>query len=143
MSKLSETTSLPEDFTTAEITGPFVEHLGLRLEEVTGDRVTARWQAAEHLHQPYGIVHGGVHCSVVETLGSVGAGMWLGDQGKVVGVNNNTDFFKAVSSGELFSTATPLHQGRLQQLWVVETRDGDDRVVARGQLRVQNLYPRG
>ncbi|HET9499424.1 MAG TPA: PaaI family thioesterase [Marmoricola sp.] len=142
MSKLSEPHGVPVDFTTAEVTGPFVEHLGLQLEQVSGDRVTAHWQAAAHLHQPYGIVHGGVHCSVVETLGSVGAAMWLGDRGKVVGVNNNTDFFRAVTEGTLHSTATPLHQGRLQQLWVVETHDADDRVVARGQLRVQNLYPR-
>jgi uncharacterized protein (TIGR00369 family) len=123
------------------ISGPFVEHLGLELDEVTGDRVTAHWTAAEHLHQPYGIVHGGVHCSVVETLASVAGAVWMGERGKVVGVNNNTDFFRAVSEGPLSSVATPLHRGRSQQLWVVETRDADDRLVARGQVRLQNLYP--
>jgi 1,4-dihydroxy-2-naphthoyl-CoA hydrolase len=59
----------------------------------------------------------------------------------VVGVNNNTDFFRAVAEGDLTSTATPLHRGRSQQLWVVETRDTQDRLVARGQVRLQNLYP--
>jgi uncharacterized protein (TIGR00369 family) len=67
--------------------------------------------------------------------------VWLGEKGKVVGVNNNTDFFRAVAEGELASTATPLHRGRSQQLWVVETRDAEDRLVARGQVRLQNLYP--
>ncbi len=41
------------------------------------------------------------------------------------------------------STATPIHRGRLQQVWVVETVDADGRVVARGQVRLQNLYPQG
>lgn len=132
---------VPEGYTQAEMTGPFIQHLGLELDEVTGDGVTARWKAAAHLHQPYGIVHGGVHCSVVETLASVGAAVWLGEKGKVVGVNNNTDFFKAVTDGELRSVATPLHRGRSQQLWLVETHDADDRLVARGQVRLQNLYP--
>ena len=123
--------------------GPFVEHLGLRITEVRPDRVVATWTAAERHHQPYGIVHGGVHASVVETLASVGSAAWAGEHlaegTRVVGVHNSTDFFRAVSSGDLTSTATPVHQGRSQQLWVVETRDADDRLVARGQLRVQNL----
>lgn len=126
-----------------QMTDPFSTYLGLEIVELSGERVVATWTAKPELHQPYGIVHGGVHCSVVETLGSVGSAMWLGDQGQCVGVNNNTDFFRAVSEGALTSTATPLHQGRLQQLWVVETvRDEDAKVIARGQLRVQNLYPR-
>ena len=123
--------------------GPFVEHLGLRLEEVSGGRVVAAWTAGERHHQPYGIVHGGVHASVVETLGSVGSAVWasehLPEGTKVVGVHNSTDFFRAVSEGDLTSTGTPVHQGRSQQLWVVETRDAEGRLVARGQLRVQNL----
>jgi len=85
-------------------------------------------------------VHGGVHCSVVETLASVGAAVWLGDKGKVVGVNNNTDFFKAVSDGEMTSIATPLHRGRSQQIWVVETQNHAHSIVSRGQVRLQNLY---
>ena len=125
-----------------ESPGPFAEHLGMTIQEADGDHVVASWSARPELHQPYGIVHGGVHCSVVETLGSVGAALWMGDRGQVVGVNNNTDFFRAVSSGTLTSTATPLHRGRSQQLWLVETvSDKDGRVAARGSVRLQNLYP--
>ena len=119
--------------------GAFVDHLGLRITDVAADRVVATWTASEKHHQPYGIVHGGVHASVVETLGSVGSAMWFGDRGKVVGVNNSTDFYRAVREGEMTSVATPIHQGRTQQVWVVETRDADGRLVSRGQLRVQNL----
>ena len=69
---------LPGD-KTGEFTGEFVRHLGIELTEVTGDRVVAEWEAAAKHHQPYGIVHGGVHCSVVETLASFGAATWLGN----------------------------------------------------------------
>jgi uncharacterized protein (TIGR00369 family) len=104
--------------------------------------VVATWTAQEKHHQPYGIVHGGVHCSVVETLASIGGATWLGERGKVVGVNNNTDFYRAVSEGAMTSTATPVHRGRSQQVWQVETvSDADGRVAARGQVRLQNLYP--
>lgn len=121
--------------------GAFIDYLGLEFTSVEPDRVSATWVARPALHQPYGIVHGGVHCSVVETLASIGAGTWLAERGQVVGVNNNTDFFRAVAEGAMTSEATPLHRGRSQQVWLVETRDSDDRLVSRGQVRLQNLYP--
>ena len=122
--------------------GPFVEHLGLELTEVGPDKMVGAWTAAEKHHQPYGIVHGGVHCSVVETLASVGGAVWLGDRGQVVGVSNATDFYRAARTGPMVSTGTPVHRGRSQQVWVVETHDDQGRLVARGQVRLQNLYPR-
>jgi 1,4-dihydroxy-2-naphthoyl-CoA hydrolase len=128
--------------TAGDVAGAFVEYLGIEFAEVTADRVVATWTAGPHLHQPYGIVHGGAHCSVVETLASLGAAMWIGDRGKVVGVNNNTDFYRAVTEGGLTSTATPLHRGRSQQVWLVDTVvDATGKLASRGQVRLQNLYP--
>jgi uncharacterized protein (TIGR00369 family) len=122
-----------------DMSGPFVKHLGLEITSLSGERVEARWAASEKHHQPFGIVHGGVHASVVETLGSIGASVWLGEKGTCVGVSNTTDFYRAVREGELTSVGTPIHQGRSQQVWLIETHDADGRLVARGQLRVQNL----
>lgn len=119
--------------------GAFIDLLGLTFLRVDGDGVTVTWQAGPHLHQPYGIVHGGAHCSVVETLASIGAAQWLGERGKVVGVSNSTDFYRACRDERLTSTATPVHRGRSQQVWMVETTDEQGRLVARGQVRLQNL----
>lgn len=130
---------LPEGLADAGAVGTFAEAIGLTFTELSGDAVTAHWEAGPALHQPFGIVHGGVHCTVVETLGSVASALWFGDRGHVVGVSNQTDFYRAVSQGALVSRATPVHRGRTQQVWVVETRDDQDRLVSRGQLRTQNL----
>ncbi|MEW2444376.1 PaaI family thioesterase [Micromonospora marina] len=121
------------------LTGGFVALLGLTIDEVSGDRVVIRWKVRPELHQPYGIQHGGVYCSVVETAASIGGALWLGDKGNVVGVSNQTDFLRAVRDGELTAVGTPVHRGRSQQLWLVEITDADGRLVARGQVRLQNL----
>ncbi|ATO13706.1 PaaI family thioesterase [Micromonospora sp. WMMA2032] len=121
------------------LSGGFVALLGLTFDEVSGDRVVIRWKVRPELHQPYGIQHGGVYCSVVETAASVGGALWLGERGNVVGVSNQTDFLRAVRDGELTAVGTPVHRGRSQQLWLVEITDGDARLVARGQVRLQNL----
>jgi uncharacterized protein (TIGR00369 family) len=119
--------------------GGFVELLGLRFDEVTPDRVAMSWDVTPALHQPYGIVHGGVYTSVVETAASIAAAEWLGERGHVVGVTNSTDFLRAVREGSLHAVAQPVHRGRLQQLWLVEIRDESERLVARGQVRLQNI----
>ena len=113
--------------------------LGFTLREATADRVVVAWTVGPQHLQPYGIVHGGVYCSAVEGTASIGAAIWMGERGKVVGVANHTNFLRAVREGELMATATPIHRGRSQQLWLVEVTDTSERVVARGEVRLQNL----
>ncbi|PWR08854.1 thioesterase [Micromonospora sicca] len=125
-----------------DLTGGFVALLGLKFDEVSSEKVVIRWEVRPELHQPFGIQHGGVYCSVVETAASIGGSLWLGDKGQVVGVSNQTDFLRAVREGELTAVGTPVHQGRSQQLWQVEITDGDGRLVSRGQVRLQNLTAR-
>jgi uncharacterized protein (TIGR00369 family) len=117
----------------------FQEVLGLELVEASGDRVVYTCTVRGDLHQPYGILHGGVHCSIVESAASLAGAIWLGDSGQVVGVNNSTNFIRAVSEGTLTATATPLQRGRTQQLWQVAIVDDQDRLVAHGQVRLANL----
>jgi 1,4-dihydroxy-2-naphthoyl-CoA hydrolase len=125
------------------LTGGLNDTLGFRFEVVGPDRVELRWTIGPQHLQPYGIVHGGVYSAAVETAASIGAAMWLGERGQVVGVANNTDFLRATRSGELTATATPLHRGRSQQLWLVEVARADGKLAARGQVRLQNLPAEG
>lgn len=114
--------------------------LGFGYDEVSPDRVVASWTVDEQHLQAYGIVHGGVYCAAIESTASVGAAIWYAERGKVVGVSNHTNFLRPARVGDrLVATATPLHRGRLQQLWLVEIDDQAGRNVARGEVRLQNL----
>jgi 1,4-dihydroxy-2-naphthoyl-CoA hydrolase len=125
-------------------TAPFDTELGLRFTEVSPHGARAQLEVTPKLLQPMGLVHGGVYCSMVETIASASAFAWLATRGggNVVGVNNNTDFLRSISSGTVFGAAEPIHRGRRQQLWLVTITDDHDQVVARGQVRLQNLEPR-
>ncbi len=74
---------------------------------------------------------------------SVGAALWFGDRGQVVGVSNHTNFLRATREGDLTVRATPVQRGRTQQLWTVEVRDEQQRLVAKGDVRLANLPTRG
>jgi len=106
--------------------------LGFVYNEVGPDRLVVTWTVDERHLQPYGLVHGGVHCSAIESTASVGGALWYGDRGKVVGVSNHTNFLRSARTGDtLVATATPLHRGRLQQLWLVEIEDQTGRRIDR------------
>lgn len=125
------------------MSGGFFALLGLELDEISGDRVTIRWRVRPELHQPYGILHGGVHCSVVETAASLGAGVWLGERGRVVGVSNQTDFLRAVGEGELVAVGTPVHRGGVSNCgrWRSRTRTGGWSPAARSACRTSTRPP--
>jgi uncharacterized protein (TIGR00369 family) len=117
----------------------FQDLLGIAIVEADGDHVVVRCPIRAELHQPYGILHGGVYCSLVETAASIAAALWLDDKGYVVGVANTTNFIRAAREGMLTATATPLQRGRTQQLWQVEIVDDDGRLTAHGQVRLANI----
>jgi 1,4-dihydroxy-2-naphthoyl-CoA hydrolase len=120
---------------------PFVAATKFDVAEATGARVTGTVNLGPDQHTPWGVVHGGVYCTVVESAASIGASAAVQDRGQfAVGVNNNTDFVRPMTAGVLEVVAEPIQQGRTLQLWqVVLTRADDGKLVARGQVRLQNV----
>lgn len=108
---------------------------------MSGTRVTGTVDLGPEQHTPWGVVHGGVYCTVVESAASIGASAAVADRGQfAVGVNNSTDFLRPATSGRLDVVAEPVQQGRTLQLWLVTlTRAEDGKLVARGQVRLQNV----
>jgi 1,4-dihydroxy-2-naphthoyl-CoA hydrolase len=119
----------------------FVAATGLELTEVTGARVSGHIEVGPQHHTPWGVVHGGVYCTVVESAASVGASTAVAERGQfAVGVNNSTDFLRPMVAGRLDVVAEPVQQGKTLQLWLVTlTRADDGKLVARGQVRLQNV----
>jgi len=114
--------------------------LGLTLLEVGPTKARARARVGSEHHQEGGILHGGWHASVVETVGSWGAHVKAAEHGQsVVGVSNFTEFFRPFREGELDVEALPVHQGRTQQVWEVRITRDDGKLVARGQLRLAHI----
>jgi uncharacterized protein (TIGR00369 family) len=119
----------------------FTAATGFAPNEISGTRVTGSAELGSDHHTPWGVVHGGVYCSIIESAASIGASAAVAPHGKFsVGVNNNTDFIRATTAGRIDVVAEPIQQGRTQQLWqVLLTRAEDGKLVARGQVRLQNV----
>lgn len=124
-----------------EFTGPpspYDRALGLEFDSITLERVEAHLDLDPGRHtQPYGIVHGGVYCSIAETLASVGAAVnAINDNRNAVGLENHTSFLRGVRGGRVSAVATATYRGRTTHVWEVSITDEAGRQVARSTVRL-------
>jgi 1,4-dihydroxy-2-naphthoyl-CoA hydrolase len=118
----------------------FVVHAGLVFDEISATRVTGHIEVGADHHTPWGIVHGGVYSTAVESAASVGASAAVVDRGQVaVGLTNTTHFLRALSTGRVTVEARALYQGRTHQLWRADISDESGRLFAHGEVRLQNV----
>ena len=118
----------------------FLTASGLVVDEVTGTRVRGHLDLGPAHHTPWGVVHGGVFTTAVESAASLGASEAVRAHGQfAVGVHNATDFLRPSTGGRADLIAEPIQQGRVQQLWSVVITNEAGKQLARGQLRLQNV----
>jgi len=116
----------------------WVQAMGMVITHATKDEVRCEVTVAHQHLQGLGIVHGGVHCGIIETLSSMGAYLFARERGQhVVGLENNTSFIRAVREGaKLHAIAKPVTRGRQTQVWQAQVLDEQDHVVATGRVRL-------
>jgi 1,4-dihydroxy-2-naphthoyl-CoA hydrolase len=126
-----------------ELPEGWLKAMGVTITLATADEVRAELTVGpEHL-QGYGIVHGGVHCGLIESLASIGAALFAMPRGQsVVGLENHTSFIRAVREGaKLRAVSTPITRGRRTQVWEARVLDDKDQIVATGRVRLLCLEP--
>ncbi|PJK13906.1 esterase [Lysobacteraceae bacterium NML07-0707] len=116
--------------------------LGIVFTELGKDYLCASMPVDARTHQPYGLLHGGASAALAETLGSTAAGLCVGDDEAVVGIEINANHLRGVRSGEVKGTARPLHVGRSTQVWEIRIEDGNDQLVCISRLTVAVIAKR-
>jgi 1,4-dihydroxy-2-naphthoyl-CoA hydrolase len=110
--------------------GTLQAHLGIEIVEVGPDYIRGRMPVDGRTRQPYGQLHGGASVALAETLGSVATAMTLDtDKFICVGQEINANHLRAVRDGFVIGTARRFHAGATSQVWGIEIRDGEERLV--------------
>lgn len=107
--------------------------LGIEPVELSSERVVLRMPVTARVHQPYGILHGGVSALLAESAASFGAGISVGPDRAVVGIELNASHLRAVSEGTVTAIATPVRKGRAVHVWEVTIADGEGHEVCRAR----------
>ena len=110
-------------------------HIGFEFLEVGDNFLSGSIPVDERTTQPFGILHGGASCVLSESLGSVAAWMTINPEThRAVGLEINCNHIRAVTSGRVIGTCTPLHTGRRTQVWqtdMVEEATGKRTAISR------------
>jgi 1,4-dihydroxy-2-naphthoyl-CoA hydrolase len=116
---------------------PFDRHYGLEIDEATDELVRGHVPVREHVLQPIGLVHGGVHASIAEALASVGTNVGVVPDGSIgLGMSNNSTFLRPISEGTIHASARRVHRGRTTWVWDVELTDDAGRLCAVSRVTV-------
>jgi 1,4-dihydroxy-2-naphthoyl-CoA hydrolase len=111
------------------------EHIGIRMTEIGPDYLRATMPVNRQVHQPTGVLHGGASVALAETVGSVAANLCVDMTTHMcLGQEINANHLRGVSSGLVTATARPFHIGTRSQVWHIEIRDEQDRLVCVSRL---------
>jgi uncharacterized protein (TIGR00369 family) len=113
--------------------------LGIEVVSVTPEEVIMRVEVGPKVHQPYGILHGGVSALLAEGAASIGGAVSVGPDQIVVGTELNCSHLRSMSSGTLTAVATPFRKGRTVQVWGIELRDEQERLICVARCTLQVL----
>ena len=119
------------------------KQLGIEIVEVGPEKVVLRVEVGPKVHQPYGILHGGVSALMAEGAASIGGAVSVGADEIVVGTELNCSHLRSMTSGTLTATATPVRTGRTVHVWAIDLTDDKNRLicVARCTLQVLKAPP--
>ncbi|MEZ2389993.1 hotdog fold thioesterase [bacterium RCC_150] len=90
--------------------GPLVVKMGIRFLELSPERTVAT-MPVEGNTQVAGILHGGAHVVLAETLGSFAAALHAGTGRHAVGIEVGATHHRSVASGLVTGTCTAIHLG--------------------------------
>lgn len=104
--------------------------LGIEIVELAAERVVATMPVDERTRQPFGVLHGGASVALAETVASLGALCNVDrERFTAVGLDINANHLRGKREGTVRAVATPVHRGRTTQVWTIEIRDEQERLV--------------
>nr|MBP1190813.1 uncharacterized protein (TIGR00369 family) [Frigoribacterium sp. PvP032] len=115
--------------------GALAEKMGIEILEMSAERAVGR-MPVEGNTQPVGILHGGAHVVLAETLGSVAANVHAGAGRLAMGIELNASHSRSATTGWVTGTCTAVHLGRTLSTHQVVMTDDQGRLLS--TVRITN-----
>jgi len=113
--------------------------LDVEVLEAGPERVVLRLPVDWRVHQPFGILHGGVSALLAESAASLGGALAAGPERSVVGIELSASHLRGLRDGHLTAEATPVRVGRTIQVWRIVLTDDDERPICESRCSLAVL----
>lgn len=116
------------------------DYLGIEFVEIGDDYLIARMPVDYRTKQPIGIMHGGASCVLAETIGSTAAQYCVNyNEYYCVGLDINTNHIRSVKEGYVTAVAKPFHLGKSTQVWSIEIKNNEGKLISVNRLTMAVL----
>jgi uncharacterized protein (TIGR00369 family) len=116
--------------------GELAEKLGIKILELSAERSVAT-MPVEGNTQPFGVLHGGAHVVLAETLGSMSANVWAYPDRLAVGIEVNASHSRSAVGGLVTGTCTALNLGKSLTVHEIVVTDEQGRRLS--TIRITNF----
>lgn len=116
--------------------GALAEKMGIELLELSAERAVATMPVSGNT-QPLGVLHGGAHVVLGESLGSFAANVWAHPEKVAVGIEVNASHSRAVTEGVVTAVCTAISLGKT--LATHEILISDDQGRRLSTVRITNF----
>lgn len=115
----------------------YAELIGIEWLGDDPGQARARVSFRDELLQPFGLMHGGVMSSLVESVCSRATALAvMGDGMAAIGQSIAVSFIRPITEGHAEVQARARHRGRTTWVWDAEVRDSQDRLCALAQMTI-------
>ena len=122
---------IPLDQAQAMLEPLFPGLLGVRLTELTPERVCAEMPVRADLCTAGGILHGGAYMAFADTLGAVGTVINMPADARTTTTDSSTKFIAGARLGSVVTgECIALHRGRTTMVWQTSIRSAEGRLCA-------------
>lgn len=122
---------------------PFPQHVSMVLDHIEIDRADIVIHLADYHLQLYGIIHGGVIATLIDTATFWAAFLRIPDSDGLVNIDLKLNYLQSVSGGRLTAKATCLWPGNTISYSEAKVFDSDNRLIAHGSSTLMVLKGKG
>jgi uncharacterized protein (TIGR00369 family) len=111
---------------------PFPRHMAMELDHIELDEANVVINLADYHLQPFGIVHGGVIATIIDTVTFWAAFLRIPEKDGLVNVDLKLNYLQSVTDGRLIAKGTCMRPGNSISYSEAKVFDENERLVAHG-----------
>lgn len=124
-------------------TSPYPSHMSMRIAAIDLDKATIEIELGQCHLQPYGIVHGGVLATLIDTATFWAVFMRIADDAGLVNIDLKLNYFKPVEKGLLRAEGVAIRSGKSISYAEARVLDADGDLIAHGTSTLMTLPGKG
>jgi uncharacterized protein (TIGR00369 family) len=124
-------------------TSPYPSHMAMRLAAIGFDTADIELETGHFHHQPYGIVHGGVLATLIDTATFWSAFMRIPEESGLVNIDLKLNYLKPVINERLRAEGRAIRSGKSISYAEARVFDINNELVAHGTSTLMTLPDKG